>query len=184
MSHRRTALVAALALALPGAAAAATGSQLFATSGCTGCHTLAAAGATGTGGPNLDQLRPSESAVARQVTYGGPGMPAFGSSLGAANVSILATWVSSVAGSGTSASTAAAAAGGQAAGSLAPRLAASEVRRIQQDLATLGYFHHVVTGFYGPVTKAAVAAFQRAAGLKVDGLWGPNTAAAVTRRLG
>jgi mono/diheme cytochrome c family protein len=35
-------------------AAAEQGGELFASAGCTGCHTLAAAGSTGTTGPNLD----------------------------------------------------------------------------------------------------------------------------------
>ena len=36
------------------AAAAEQGAELFATAGCTGCHTLADAGSTGTTGPDLD----------------------------------------------------------------------------------------------------------------------------------
>jgi mono/diheme cytochrome c family protein len=39
---------------------------------------MAAAHATGTVGPNLDQLKPNYQAVTAQVTNGGPGMPAFG----------------------------------------------------------------------------------------------------------
>jgi mono/diheme cytochrome c family protein len=35
-------------------AAAEQGAELFATAGCTGCHTLADAGSTGTTGPDLD----------------------------------------------------------------------------------------------------------------------------------
>jgi len=35
---------------------ATTGAQLFAGAGCGGCHTLAAAGTTGTTGPNLDEF--------------------------------------------------------------------------------------------------------------------------------
>ena len=54
------------------------GSAVFASGGCAGCHTLAAANATGTVGPNLDQLKPNYQAVTAQVTNGGPGMPAFG----------------------------------------------------------------------------------------------------------
>jgi mono/diheme cytochrome c family protein len=54
------------------------GSTVFASAGCAGCHTLAAAHATGTVGPNLDQLKPDYQAVTAQVTNGGPGMPAFG----------------------------------------------------------------------------------------------------------
>ena len=54
------------------------GDAVFASAGCSGCHTLAAAHATGTVGPNLDQLKPNYQAVTAQVTNGGPGMPAFG----------------------------------------------------------------------------------------------------------
>ncbi|HWB21979.1 MAG TPA: peptidoglycan-binding protein [Gaiellaceae bacterium] len=162
-----------VSLVLPGTAAAATGAQLFSQSGCAGCHTLAAAGSTGTDGPNLDQLQPSQAAVVNQVTYGGGGMPAFGSTLGSANIATLATWVSLVA--GHSGSTAASGVAG---------LSVAKVKSIQRELAKLGYFHHAVTGVYGPVTTAAVKAFQKAAGLKADGLWGPKTAAAVSKRLG
>jgi mono/diheme cytochrome c family protein len=58
--------------------AAKKGTAVFASAGCSGCHTLAAANATGTVGPNLDQLKPNYQAVTAQVTNGGPGMPAFG----------------------------------------------------------------------------------------------------------
>src|SRR5262245_8862333 len=34
------------------------GSSIYVSSGCGGCHTLAAANSTGTVGPNLDQLKP------------------------------------------------------------------------------------------------------------------------------
>jgi mono/diheme cytochrome c family protein len=44
---------------------------------CGGCHTLAAADAKGTVGPDLDTLAPDESTVAHQVENGGGGMPAF-----------------------------------------------------------------------------------------------------------
>jgi cytochrome c553 len=178
---RRRVLPIAIVLALPGPAAASTGPQLFAQAGCSGCHTLAAAGATGQGGPNLDALRPSAGAVQAQVTSGGGGMPSFGGTLSSAQISTLAAWVSSVAGGSP------AAASSPASGSVSPAaagLSPTTVRRIQRKLARLGFFHHVVTGFYGPVTTAAVAAFQRSAGLSVDGLWGPKTAAAVARRLG
>jgi cytochrome c2 len=174
MSHRavlRLAVTTA-SLALPGIAEGATGPQLFSQSGCGGCHTLAAAGSTGTVGPNLDQLGPSDAAVVNQVTYGGGGMPAFGSRLGASNVATLAAWVSSVAGHSA------------ASGSGVPGLSVAKVRSIQRELARLGYFHHAVTGDYGPVTTAAVKAFQKIAGLKADGLWGPKTAAALARRIG
>ncbi len=70
---------------------------------------------------------------------------------------------------------------GSAAGTTTMPVAA--VRRLQAALARLGYFHHVVTGYYGPVTTAAVRRFQRSAGLKPDGIWGPLSRAALKRRL-
>jgi mono/diheme cytochrome c family protein len=65
---------------------------------CASCHTLAAAGSTGTVGPNLDQLKPSDALVIHQVTNGGGGMPAFGSSLSKTQIESVAEFVSSVAG--------------------------------------------------------------------------------------
>jgi mono/diheme cytochrome c family protein len=65
---------------------------------CASCHTLAAAGSTGTVGPNLDQLKPSDALVTHQVINGGGGMPAFGSSLSKAQIASVALFVSSVAG--------------------------------------------------------------------------------------
>jgi mono/diheme cytochrome c family protein len=66
--------------------------------GCAGCHTLAAAGSTGTTGPNLDQLKPPMSAVVKQVTNGGALMPAFSGKLTAAQIQAVAQYVSSSAG--------------------------------------------------------------------------------------
>jgi outer membrane protein assembly factor BamB/cytochrome c553 len=82
-----------------GGASAAAGRPLFRTN-CATCHTLADAGATGTSGPNLDQLRPNEALVVRQVTNGGPGMPAFGGTLSRTQIDSIARYVSSVAGKG------------------------------------------------------------------------------------
>ena len=65
---------------------------------CASCHTLAAAGSTGTVGPNLDQLKPSDALVTHQVINGGGGMPAFGSSLTKSQIASVALFVSSVAG--------------------------------------------------------------------------------------
>ncbi len=75
-----------------------SGSSIFKGAGCTGCHTLKAAGSTGTAGPNLDQLKPSESAVVQQVTVGGGLMPSFKGKLTAAQIQAVAKYVSSVAG--------------------------------------------------------------------------------------
>ena len=65
---------------------------------CAGCHTLKAAAATGTVGPNLDELKPSRAAVERQETNGGPSMPAFKGKLSPAQIQAVAKFVSSSAG--------------------------------------------------------------------------------------
>ena len=65
---------------------------------CASCHTLAAAGATGTVGPNLDQLKPAQAIVEHQVTNGGAVMPAFKGKLTPAQIAAVATYVSSNAG--------------------------------------------------------------------------------------
>jgi mono/diheme cytochrome c family protein len=77
---------------------ATSGAQVFASSGCGGCHTLKAAGANGSVGPNLDQLRPSAAAVAAIVRSGGGSMPSFASKLTETEINRLASYVSSVAG--------------------------------------------------------------------------------------
>jgi len=80
-----------------GQAAAPDGKQIFA-SNCASCHTLKAAGATGTVGPNLDAAKPSESKAETQVTNGGGVMPAFKGTLTPAEIKAVAKFVSSNAG--------------------------------------------------------------------------------------
>ncbi len=65
---------------------------------CASCHTLKAAAATGTVGPNLDQLKPSLARVERQVTNGGAIMPPFKGKLSPAQIAAVAKFVSSSAG--------------------------------------------------------------------------------------
>ncbi|HEX3055770.1 MAG TPA: c-type cytochrome [Gaiellaceae bacterium] len=65
---------------------------------CSSCHTLKAAGSTGTVGPNLDQLKPKQTTVVHQVTNGGAVMPAFKGKLTPAQIQSVATFVSSSAG--------------------------------------------------------------------------------------
>jgi mono/diheme cytochrome c family protein len=72
---------------------AGRGKELFAANGCGGCHTLEAADAGGTVGPNLDDLKPSSEAVVEQVTNGGNGMPAFGDKLSPAEIEDVAAFV-------------------------------------------------------------------------------------------
>jgi mono/diheme cytochrome c family protein len=80
-----------------GAQVAALGKTVF-TQNCGSCHTLAAAGTSGTVGPNLDQLKPSVAVVQHQVVNGGAVMPAFAGTLSTAQIAAVATYVSSVAG--------------------------------------------------------------------------------------
>jgi mono/diheme cytochrome c family protein len=75
------------------------GLKIFNGAGCAGCHTLAAAGSTGTTGPNLDQLKPAYPIIVRQVTTPPPGlMPAFKGRLTPAQIQAVAQYVASHAG--------------------------------------------------------------------------------------
>jgi len=65
---------------------------------CASCHTLKAAGSSGTVGPNLDQLKPAQAIVTRQVTNGGAVMPAFKGKLSPQQIDAVAKFVSSSAG--------------------------------------------------------------------------------------
>src|SRR3954449_3101415 len=93
---------------------AADGKTLFADTAqptaCKSCHTLADAGATGTVGPNLDQVVPDLSAAEvkssiqtpdAKITSGFQGgiMPQYGQSLSAAQVDALVKYLKEVAGS-------------------------------------------------------------------------------------
>ena len=114
---RLTTLVAALALAVAGcggddddgdtaaatgggdtAAAtdgggAADGEAVFASAGCGGCHTLEAAGSSGTVGPNLDDAQPSFELVVDRVTNGAGAMPAFEGQLSEQEIADVAAYV-------------------------------------------------------------------------------------------
>jgi mono/diheme cytochrome c family protein len=74
------------------------GKALFASLGCTGCHTLAAAGSTGNVGPDLDESKPSKALVIDRVTNGKGGMPSFGEQLTDEQIAAVADYVSSSAG--------------------------------------------------------------------------------------
>ena len=73
------------------------GEKLFADN-CATCHTLAAAHATGTVGPNLDSKKPSAALVTERVTNGKAPMPSFKGQLSATQIADVAAYVSSVAG--------------------------------------------------------------------------------------
>jgi mono/diheme cytochrome c family protein len=53
------------------------GKKVWVASKCGGCHTLAAAGSTGTIGADFDYLKPTQVEVAETVTAGGDVMPAY-----------------------------------------------------------------------------------------------------------
>ncbi len=69
------------------------GAALFGEQGCGQCHTLAAAGATGTFAPNLDESQPSRERALEMIVNGGGGMPAFGDALSDEEVAALADYV-------------------------------------------------------------------------------------------
>lgn len=80
-------------------ALATEGKTIFETN-CATCHTLADAGATGTVGPDLDQLKPEKPLVETQVTNGGGGMPAFKGILSEEEIEAVSEYVAKVAGGG------------------------------------------------------------------------------------
>ena len=69
------------------------GKALFLKSGCTGCHTLADAHATGTVGPNLDQAKPDFRLATARVTLGKGGMPSFKGQLSDQQIADVASYV-------------------------------------------------------------------------------------------
>lgn len=77
---------------------ATAGKQVFETAGCTSCHTLKDAGATGTVGPNLDDAKPPATLVVDRVTHGKGVMPSFSGQLSEQQIQDVAAYVSSVAG--------------------------------------------------------------------------------------
>jgi mono/diheme cytochrome c family protein len=86
------------AAVVPANAHAAAGRAVFTSAGCSGCHTLSAAGASGQIGPNLDRLRPAYPVVLAKVEQGGGGMPAFRGQLSAQQIRDVAAFVAMSAG--------------------------------------------------------------------------------------
>jgi mono/diheme cytochrome c family protein len=69
------------------------GEAIFAQSGCGSCHTLDAAGASGTIGPNLDETQPSREVAIDRITNGQGAMPAFGDQLSEEQIAAVADYV-------------------------------------------------------------------------------------------
>ena len=80
-----------------GGANATDGKSIFATN-CASCHTLKAAAATGTIGPNLDDLKPDFARAKKQVINGGGAMPPFKGKLTDVQIDAVARFVASSAG--------------------------------------------------------------------------------------
>jgi mono/diheme cytochrome c family protein len=77
---------------------ATAGKAVFNTAGCSGCHTLKDAGASGNVGPNLDDLKPDAARVQKQVIHGGGAMPAFKGQLSDKQIADVSAYVAKVAG--------------------------------------------------------------------------------------
>jgi mono/diheme cytochrome c family protein len=72
---------------------AVAGKSVFSSAGCSGCHTLKAAGATGTVGPNLDQAKPDYRLATSRVTNGKGVMPSFKGQLSDQQIADVAAFV-------------------------------------------------------------------------------------------
>jgi mono/diheme cytochrome c family protein len=72
---------------------AEAGAAVFESAGCGGCHTLAAAGSTGSVGPSLDGSNLSEALVTSRVTSGKGAMPPFADQLSQKQIADVAAYV-------------------------------------------------------------------------------------------
>jgi mono/diheme cytochrome c family protein len=78
----------------PGGEITATeGSEIFAQAGCGSCHTLAAAGSSGTIGPNLDESQPTLELAIDRITNGSGAMPPFRDQLSEEQIQAVADFV-------------------------------------------------------------------------------------------
>lgn len=77
---------------------ATAGKEIFASTGCGGCHTLEAAGTNGTNGPNLDESGISYEEAFEQISNGGGGMPAYKDQLEEKQIADVASFVTESAG--------------------------------------------------------------------------------------
>jgi mono/diheme cytochrome c family protein len=72
---------------------ATNGESIFASAGCGACHTLSAAGSSGTVGPNLDDAKPSYELAVTRITKGQGGMPSFADQLEPQEIADVAQFV-------------------------------------------------------------------------------------------
>jgi mono/diheme cytochrome c family protein len=71
----------------------AAGESVFAANGCGTCHTLEAAGSSGSVGPNLDESKPDFELAVDRVANGQGAMPPFGESLSEQQIKDVAAYV-------------------------------------------------------------------------------------------
>lgn len=72
---------------------AAAGESVYASAGCGGCHTMEAAGSSGTIGPNLDDSKPDFALAVDRVTNGRGAMPSFEGQLSEQEIADVAQYV-------------------------------------------------------------------------------------------
>jgi mono/diheme cytochrome c family protein len=72
----------------------AQGASVYESAGCGGCHTLDAAGSTGTVGPDLNGAGLSVDEVSTQVRNGGGAMPSFSDTLSEEEILAVSEYVS------------------------------------------------------------------------------------------
>ena len=72
---------------------AAAGESVYTSAGCGGCHTLEAAGSSGSVGPNLDESKPAYELVVERVTNGRGAMPSFAGQLDEKQIADVAAFV-------------------------------------------------------------------------------------------
>lgn len=77
---------------------ASSGARVYAEAGCGSCHTLKAAGSSGTAAANLDERRLDARAVERWVREGGEAMPAYERQLSPFQIRAVARYVARNAG--------------------------------------------------------------------------------------
>lgn len=94
----QNALVSLRAAGVRGLVQATGGKGVFVEAGCGSCHTLRAARAIGTIGPNLDAAKPTRSAVLSAVTDGAGIMVSFKGTLSAAQIDAVGDYLSHKAG--------------------------------------------------------------------------------------
>jgi mono/diheme cytochrome c family protein len=92
----RAAGLASLLAIAGGASAGEPGLEVFTTGAqppCAICHTLEAAGASGTLGPSLDELKPDEARIRTAVLNGVGAMPSFADQLSEEDIEAVVSFV-------------------------------------------------------------------------------------------